>query len=85
MMSLSGLHSPHISMSSDFSSALDLREYEQQEELQARKIANENTPLIVANGSHHKHAAGTLNTTLLVTILAVTIGSSFQFGYGTGT
>lgn len=51
---------------------------------------DERTPLTTTNrnGTHRqedeKEQGMRLNATLLVTIIVVTIGSSFQFGYATG-
>jgi hypothetical protein len=83
-MSLSGMHSAHVSMSSDFSSSLGLAqmlgEYEAQERaaLQRSPRIDENTPL--TNGKGRQDPLK-LNATLLLTIIVVTIGSSLQFGY----
>jgi hypothetical protein len=41
------------------------------------------TPLLVAN-TDAKPSSVQLNTTLLTTIFVITVGSSLQFGYGTG-
>ena len=85
-MSLAGMHGAHVSMSSDFSSSLGLaellQEYEKEEKcrlIEASPRIDERTPL---NG--HKDDRKVINPTLLITIIVVTIGSSFQFGYGTG-
>eukprot|EP00957_Ditylum_brightwellii_P188625 14359646-Ditylum_brightwellii.AAC.2 len=43
--------------------------------------ADEETPLMAKKANR---AQGQLNATLLTTVIVVTIGSSFQFGYGTG-
>jgi hypothetical protein len=84
-MSLSALYSPQVSMSSDFSSSYGLaellKEYEREDKRESspRRI-DENTPL--TNGGKDNRLR--LNMTLIMTILVVTIGSSFQFGYATG-
>lgn len=84
-MSLSALYSPQVSMSSDFSSSYGLaellKEYEREDKRESspRRI-DENTPL--TNGGKDNRLR--LNMTLILTILVVTIGSSFQFGYATG-
>ncbi len=86
-MSYSGIHSPHVSMSSNFSSSLGLAEmlgeYEAQERaaLQRSPRIDENTPLMNGNGHEKQQDGVKLNDTLLLTIVVVTIGSSFQFGY----
>ena len=71
-------------MSSDFSSSLGLaellKEYEREEKLEVSRRIDESTPLV--NGG--KDDGVRLNMTLLLTIIVVTVGSSFQFGYGTG-
>lgn len=85
-MSLSGMHSPHVSMSSDFSSSLGLAELledYQEEQCACSPRIDEHSPLVMSNGSHHKQQER-LNATLLLTIIVVTIGSSLQFGYATG-
>lgn len=83
-MLLSGMHNPKGSMSSDFSSSLALaeilKEYEREDKLEASPSINESTPLV--NGGKDDRVR--LNMTLLLTIIVVTIGSSFQFGYATG-
>lgn len=93
-MSLSGMHSPHVSMSSNFSSSLGLAEMlgEHQEQERAAMMImhpsspriDEHTPFLNGTNEHHQQVRVELNTTLLLTILVVTIGSSFQFGYATG-
>ena len=92
-MSMLGKQSPKVSMTSDVGSTLDLTEHEEQEEqCRLREVvttnghhhaADEKTPL-VNDQRNGPTTEATLNTTLLVTIVVVTIGSSFQFGYGTG-
>jgi hypothetical protein len=83
-MSLSGMHNPKGSMSSDFSSSLGLaellKEYEREDKMEASLRIDEGTPLV--NGGKDDRVR--LNMTLLLTIIVVTVGSSFQFGYGTG-
>ena len=71
-------------MSNDFSSSLGLaemlREYQQEEQRVEQGIPeDEQTPLVSS-----KSVRPMLNMTLLLTIIVVTIGSSFQFGYATG-
>lgn len=92
-MSLAGLHSPHVSMSSDFSSTLGLADLmaDYEAEQQGTRIPpqspriDERTPFLVNGAQKEKERAPTrLNATLLLTIVVVTIGSSFQFGYATG-
>lgn len=59
-MSLSGMHSPHVSMSSDFSSSLGLAEmlgeFEAQERaaLQRSPRIDEHTPLMMNGNGHQK-------------------------------
>ena len=89
-MSLTGMHTPHVSMSSNFSSSLGLAEllaeYEHEERvMQQSPRIDERTPFLGTKGTHqHQRHPVALNATLLLTIIVVTIGSSFQFGYATG-
>jgi len=88
-MSLAGMHSPHVSMSSNFSSSLGLAElmadYEQEQNMmhQSPRI-DERTPFLQNGNGHKQQSSMRLNATLLLTIITVTVGSSFQFGYATG-
>ena len=49
-----------------------------------KDIENETSPLNGSTSNVDEKISTTINNTLCVTILVVTIGSSFQFGYGTG-
>jgi hypothetical protein len=46
--------------------------------------SGETTPLLVANKGAESTGSVQLNATLLTTIFVITVGSSLQFGYGTG-
>jgi SP family facilitated glucose transporter-like MFS transporter 1 len=90
-MSLAGAHTPHVSTTNHFSPTLDLSKCFESEERAIitqegvkEKRLDEGTPLLRENARTKVHVDTTINTTLLMTIIVVTIGSSFQFGYGTG-
>lgn len=89
-------HSPRLGMSGSYGSSLCVTQAEQAyRKTFAQQVphANDTTPLVPppppspqdleSEESRHHHEAH-LSYTLLLTILVVTIGSSFQFGYGTG-
>jgi hypothetical protein len=91
-MSFFGYHSPKIGRS--WSSPLTLAEERDAKEpnITTRKIfkpdvdtiLSEHTPLINGHVGDAKGAPPKINGTLMATIFVVTIGSSLQFGYGTG-
>ena len=97
-MSLTSSSSPKLSFSGSYSSSLrNLRlaesERSQFESLTHRSsapnILDEGSPLISKKQGGGGSGATDerqekINLTLIMTILVVTIGSSFQFGYGTG-
>lgn len=98
-MSLYASHSPKLSLTGSFASSLNLAEYQQQEveegrarerRLRQSPRIDERTPLKPLPQDEREPSPSiscsstTLNATLLITILVVTLGSSFQFGYATG-
>jgi len=95
-MSLSQAHSPHMSMSQSYGSSLALAAYVAEVEVHKQKYptdsidSDEQTPLTSSSdegalsSKEGKVVKPRLNATLLTTITVVTIGSSLQFGYGTG-
>jgi hypothetical protein len=47
--------------------------------------SGETSPLLAATKGADESSSVQLNATLLTTIFVITVGSSLQFGYGTGT
>lgn len=89
-MSLYAAHSPRLGMSGSYSS---LSELTPSEKIKRKRYSlpktiknaatNEKTPLVARPPSPDRPDEK-LNATLLTTIAVVTLGSSLQFGYGTG-
>ena len=90
-MSLSTLHNAKLSLTSSFRGSLNSDHVDEPELwLSFRKAASkrpgEKTPLIKEEDRADSQLKDkeTISLTLLATIFIVTLGSSFQFGYGTG-
>jgi sugar porter (SP) family MFS transporter len=98
-MSLTSSHNTKLSLSGSFASSGRLTVSEAESFRQVRPGSlpsslvysiNETTPLVFSGAVVEEDDEPTdikpaeLSTTLLITILVVTIGSSLQFGYGTG-
>jgi hypothetical protein len=89
-MSLTSSYSPKLTLTKSFGSHLALAEageekpsYEYSSGEKKVDYSGETTPLLAANKGAESSSVQ-LNATLLATIFAITVGSSFQFGYGTG-
>jgi hypothetical protein len=87
-MSLTSSYSPKLSMAKSFGSHLALAEAREEKssyqyQSEEKKVEYGETSPLVANKGDESRAQ--LNATLLTTIFAITVGSSFQFGYATGT
>ena len=90
-MSLSTLHNAKLSLTSSFRGSLNSDHVDEPElwisfRKTASKRPGEKTPLIkeVDRTDSQLKDKETISLTLLMTIFIVTLGSSFQFGYGTG-
>jgi hypothetical protein len=89
-MSLTSSYSPKLTLTKSFGSHLALAEageanasYQYSSNEKKVDYSGETTPLLVANKGAESSSVE-LNATLLTTIFVITVGSSFQFGYGTG-
>jgi hypothetical protein len=90
-MSLTSSYSPKLTLTKSFGSHLALAEaceanpsYQYPSNEKKVDYSGESTPLLAAKKGAESNGSVQLNATLLTTIFVITVGSSFQFGYGTG-